>query len=599
MMLFVQKIKETYGAFSLKQKLAASYIVVFMLPLMVFICYLARLTTTSALEKTQASSISTLQQITSNVDVLLNSAVNISRMVVANSFVQEYYSTPATEGNATKRFSLKSQTAVFFDSIIEPKSNIHSIAIYTPQNDLITSGRLDERRLSNRYYDTKGRETSPPMTMTDSWGDLIGIDHFTVYSHDGETDCLSVLKPVILVRTGLPGGYAQINMDTQVILDFYQDIGYPKGGHIFFATPEGELISSKDVSPLYDGLSRQAFFQWAKENPNQGKVFQIGGVSYLVTSTRYDSIGWIAMGIIPMSAITNQALHQVLLSFGFLLFSVGTIALFSSLFISSITRPIDHLIASMEGAAQGDLSVSVEVTSRDEIAKLSSSFNNMIVEISRLVEEVSSEKLMKKQSQLLALQAQINPHFLYNSLESIKALIQLGQPQDAFDMTQSLEVFYRTSLSKGQTIIKLEEEFENVSHYLRIQKTRYFDRLDYEIHFDKALGEYPIAKLSVQPLVENAIYHGIRQIPSKGMILVDCRSEQQRIIISVEDNGPGFPGEKLDTLLEKGGTSYGLSNVNQRIKLYFGSAYGIRIDSTRKAGAKVELVLPMTMDRLF
>ena len=246
----------------------------------------------------------------------------------------------------------------------------------------------------------------------------------------------------------------------------------------------------------------------------------------------------------------------------------------------------------MNAAAQGNLDVEIPSFGNNEIGYLSHRFSSMLTQISSLILQVTQEKLARRESQLLALQAQINPHFLYNTLESIPSLISLKMYDEAIHMTHSLEFFYKTSLNSGKNVITLEKELQNVRNYLDIQKIRYRSLFEYSIECPQELLQNVITKLTIQPLVENAIYHGIRQQSKKGFIKINCTLSEGCIIISVFDNGPGFCESKINSVFSTPSASYGLFNVNERIHLYFGSSYGLSIDTSYTDGAGVIIRIP-------
>lgn len=212
-------------------------------------------------------------------------------------------------------------------------------------------------------------------------------------------------------------------------------------------------------------------------------------------------------------------------------------------------------------------------------------------QISRRVESLR-EKLRLTELQLL--QAQVNPHFLYNVLDVILWLVEADRKQDAVHMLEQLSLFFRTSLSKGEDIIPLKEEIKHTRSYMEIQQARFRDIMEYEIILPKDLEEFCIPKLTIQPLVENALYHGVKQKRGKSMIRVVCREQEADILIIVEDNGSGMKPERkmeVEQALNKEGNSagFGLAAVHERIRLYFGETYGVKIFSKYGEGTRIEV----------
>ena len=204
-----------------------------------------------------------------------------------------------------------------------------------------------------------------------------------------------------------------------------------------------------------------------------------------------------------------------------------------------------------------------------------------------------------RKADLRLLQEQINPHFLYNTLDTIIWLVEADQPQQAVDMVVTLSDFFRLVLSKGKEHISIKEEEQHISSYLKIQEVRYHDILEYEINIDKVLYEYQILKMTLQPLVENALYHGIKYKRAKGRIYISGEKENNMILLTVKDNGVGMEPEELEFLqkeirrpcqeTEKG---YGLANVNERLRIYYGPEYGLNIMSEKGRGTEVTVTIP-------
>lgn len=265
----------------------------------------------------------------------------------------------------------------------------------------------------------------------------------------------------------------------------------------------------------------------------------------------------------------------------------------------SITRPIRELSDVTNQVAKGNLQVRSKVTSGVEMGMLSDSFNTMIDKINDLLEQVTSEQIRLRKAEFQLLQAQINPHFLYNTLDAIIWLAEAGDQKKVVAMVGSLSEFFRTSLSRGEDIVPIGQELQHVRSYLEIQQTRYQDILQYEIDVPQELHKNLIPKITIQPLVENALYHGIKNQRRSGRIRISGKIEENQVVIQVEDSGIGMSRERLaqvrSGIYNKSSSKdeiYGLYNVNERIRLNFGEEYGMYLESTYMEGTVVKLVLP-------
>ena len=275
--------------------------------------------------------------------------------------------------------------------------------------------------------------------------------------------------------------------------------------------------------------------------------------------------------------------------------------MFSRKIMKGITEPIRRLSEATKQAGSGDFAVRAQEDSDDELAVLNTSFNQMVEKIGQLVEDIRVEQMNLRQTELKVLQAQINPHFLYNTLDSIIWLAEAGEKEQVVQMVSSLSDFFRTTLSKGRDYITLQEEEMHIRSYLQIQQFRYRDILKYDIQIPQKLHPCLILKLTLQPLVENALYHGIKNKRGMGHISVTGSEEEDRLIFCVRDNGIGMTTEQLahvramicgQQMDASNPSGFGLFNVNQRMQLNYGPLYGLEIDSVYGEGTIVTVVIP-------
>lgn len=265
----------------------------------------------------------------------------------------------------------------------------------------------------------------------------------------------------------------------------------------------------------------------------------------------------------------------------------------------SITMPITRISRVTDQVAKGNLSVRAAAESGAEARMLSDSLNAMIDKINELLDQVTTEQIRLRKAEFELLQAQINPHFLYNTLDTIVWLAEAGDQKRVVSMVGNLSDFFRTSLNQGKDIISIREELAHVRSYLEIQQVRYQDILRYEITVPEDLYEYKIPKITIQPLVENALYHGIKNKRGQGTITITGERSENGFVLYVRDNGIGVTQERLNEVragIQKlsytGKEIYGLYNVNERIRLNFGETYGISIESTYGEGTCVSISLP-------
>ena len=298
--------------------------------------------------------------------------------------------------------------------------------------------------------------------------------------------------------------------------------------------------------------------------------------------------------------VAASLLTTVRLLVGLLIVIIIFIYVFSKRLSQKITEPITELCDMTEKFAGGDFSVSYHTNSNDEMATLAESFNSMVKEIETLVEDIHKEQENAKDAELRLLQEQINPHFLYNTLDAIIWMTESGENQKAIQVIQELSSFFRISLSKGQSEITINNEREHVKSYLEIQRYRYQDIMDYEIDFEEEILDYHIQKLTLQPIVENALYHGIKNKRGRGMIKVTGKQEDGDIVFRVEDNGIGMNEEELQKLrllisgelVQDDQSGFGMANVEKRLRMLYGPSYGMTVESTYGEGTVVTVRIP-------
>ena len=301
-----------------------------------------------------------------------------------------------------------------------------------------------------------------------------------------------------------------------------------------------------------------------------------------------------------VSSDLNNQIQSFIVIIGLIVLILLILTVTMAFFITSgILQPINILYDAMQKISAGNLSARADVNSQDEIEILAKGFNDMAENMQQLISKIKEDEQKMRKADLRLLQEQINPHFLYNTLDTIVWLIEGNKNDEAVNMVVTLSDFFRLVLSKGREFISVKEEKQHISSYLEIQEVRYRDILEYDFQIDPMLYDYQILKLTLQPLVENALYHGIKYKRARGHIHVSGRKEGELLILTVSDDGVGMDEKELMQLrreierpcseTEKG---FGLANVNERIHMYFGMEYGMVIESVKGGGTTVTLTIP-------
>ena len=284
---------------------------------------------------------------------------------------------------------------------------------------------------------------------------------------------------------------------------------------------------------------------------------------------------------------------------GWILFVSIIIIIFIFGFISAkISHPIKQLEESMKMVEAGDFDIYIEVKGEDEVERLATAFNLMISKVRYLMGQIVIEQEAKRKSELDALQSQINPHFLYNTLDSIVWMAENEKSDGVITMVTALAKLFRISISRGKNIITVREEMEHAKNYLIIQKVRYKNKFEFEIIIQEEVLEYKTLKLILQPIIENSIYHGIEYMVDEGFIRISASITDGKLLYEIYDNGLGIEPEKLKNLLEykskdNAWSGVGVKNVHERIQLSYGTEFGLEIQSEIEEGTTVKIWLPL------
>lgn len=419
------------------------------------------------------------------------------------------------------------------------------------------------------------------------------IDNIFRYSAD---EVFSVSKAVVDSSTKQIKGVILIDIKLDVIKDIIENSKPGTAGFIYIMDSNKEIVYTPVNKVVYRIKN-----EWIDNINNEIIIKNINGENYQLTKINSEYTGWETIGVFPESESLRVIEYIKYYSFVVAILALIIAQILVIIFTKSIVNPIKKLKKLMRKAQEGDLTVSFNAKYNDEIGELGSSFNTMVKEINNLINLVQIEEKNKRIAEMNVLQAQIKPHFMYNTLDTIRWMAEEHNEEDIVEIIEAFTNLLRISLSKGKEIISVKEELSHVQSYLTIQKIRYEDKLDYEIDFDENILEYKLIKLILQPLVENAIYHGIKEKRGSGKISIIGKFEENAICFFVVDNGKGIEEDKLNKINcmlknkseNKSEIGYGIFNVNERIKLIYGDEYGLTYKSIYGEGTVAQLRHPI------
>ena len=542
-----------------------------------------------------------------NMEAYLNSYLeevdSIAKNVNYNYYLQDYLETVIKEeddyvdsgiGKNMRSYEMSSQA--FSDTLLS-RADISSIMIFGKKKMLLNRSMYTYQKVALDYskLDWYAKAVAKPQDAI-----ITGPNRHSFFDTDDEV--ISLSREVQSYENGTFRGVILINLNMNKITEICNSFQEKQENFICLINDKGELVYEQQ-----NGRERFAFDE--KENRQElntalGKTkescFRLNyrGEKYLVTRTDMKTTGWTLVSMVPYKSVMAETMAIS----GVMILAVAITLIVTLLLLNRIltgvVKPLKKLEKYMVQVNPDNMDQRMEILTDDEIGHLSMKFNQMMDRIRNLKEQVIEEQEDKRKYELQALQAQINPHFLYNTLDSI---IWMAETNDSniVAMTEALAKLFRISLNKGNEEISLERELEHVKNYLIIQSMRYADKFTYEISAEPGVERCRTIKLILQPIVENCIYHGIKKKRGTGKITIRAYRREQNLIIEVSDDGCGMPEEICRKILSDeieseniSGSGIGVKNVNERIQLRFGKKYGLSYSSEEGVGTTVTYVLP-------
>lgn len=389
-----------------------------------------------------------------------------------------------------------------------------------------------------------------------------------------------------------------IDLNFNSIRELSEDANLAASGYIYFISNDGEIIYHPNQQEIDSGEFLEDL-EGVSDHVYGTYISQFAGHERLTVIQTVNQTRWRIVGVAMMDEIMDDlgSFQTALLFISAVMIIISIIA--TTIISKHITRPLRRLESEMRKVETGDFEVSLPQSHSIEVESLSSSFRIMVARIKVLMKRIKATEEIKRQRELDALQAKINPHFLYNTLDSVIWMAETGDNHGVVKMVSALARLFRISIAKGHDVITLSEELLHVQNYLDIQSMRYKDKFTYSITIPPELENAPTIKLIVQPIVENSIYHGIKYLQEEGRIEIKAEAVDDGIKIIISDNGVGMKSETAAAILNpdqentvSSGNGIGLRNIDERIKLSYGEKYGLSIWSEPDEGTTVTILIP-------
>ncbi|MFC3803446.1 sensor histidine kinase [Cohnella sp. GCM10012308] len=581
-----------------------SYFLIILLPL-VAVSIFASLRSERILErKVNEQTVVALSSAMEAIDLTMDNLENMSMALATDTNLIELLNLtdPQLTGEMTLDFQ---KVLVQLTNMKSANSYLTQLSIYHAYSHTILSSKFGGRRVD----EIPGQDWYAELMQSHGKSRLLvpKRDEFNSYQQLDQTfqpGYVSLLRTMDPFKQGDRKSVLMITLDAAHLRKHLDTLIDGTDESVYLTTADDRLIVGA-------GSVDETMPAWESE----GDIVTVmpsakSGKSEMLVRYQSPSSGWTVILVKPAAAMYAETDQLRTFMYAIIAISVLLTIVISWIVYRGIASPLGALAYGMKQVRMGRLDTNLPNKREDEFGYLMSAFNDMALEQKNLIENIYEQQLLRLKAELRVLQSQINPHFLYNTLDSIYSMAENYEAEEISEMALNLSKFFRLSLSKGQDEFTVEETIEHLRYYLRVQELRFIDKLSVDIRIEEACKPYPVLKLLLQPIVENAILHGLEQKKKNGVVRIDGRMEAGRLRLAVSDNGKGIPPDRLryirdelDRLYAHAGQAwdqelkrndlYGLWNVKARLKLYYGDSAELTVDSIENEGTTVVLWIPI------
>ena len=587
-------IKNLYGNSHFRTKIIFNFLIInLIITVSIGIIYYYK--STSIIEEELTKSVDySVSRLSLDISAFTNRIMDISDSIATNPSIRKVLMDSMEKSSFEKQLNNYVVISDIYNSF-PYNSAIYRCRVYL-ENSFNSSRQtidfLNLREAAGENWFDKTKQLNGKLFWTNSYDFKSGDNRY-----EKLISCTRVLKDYN--QTDRIVSYVCIDVREKDFYNILSETEKAINGAIYLIGDDGEIVSCRETANIGKKIDMLDGFMLEELDTKNRRTMEIDGEMSLVITDKLPDLGWKLVAIISMQNFVdkNNVIFISLLQISLIAFLLSLVL--AALLSLNITGRIRKLIEYIHKIDVEKYEEPLEVVYKDEISELIMAFNHMVYENHVLVNEVYKKNLEKKGAEVKLLQAQINPHFLYNALDTANWMAQKYKARDIMKFLKLLSNFYRLSLSKGRNIVSIGDEIQHVKSYLQIQQIKSNDAIEACYNISEDILEYSIPKLILQPIVENAIIHGIQETEEqKGIIEIAGYCDNATVKLLVKDNGAGMTGDKLNQILQKIYTdndssgSYGLRNVNQRIGHYFGKDYGIKISSEEGIGTLVEVYFP-------
>ncbi len=527
-----------------------------------------------------------MNQVSRSVDSYLRGMMKLSDAI--------YYS--VVKNTDISEPSIGSQMKLLYDSNVD---SLENIALFSREGELLKA--VPAARLKTDLDVTQEEWFQETLKKTENLHFSLPHVQYIFDNAEGQYHWVISVSRAVEITQGayVSQGVLLLDIRYSSLEQLLNSVALGNAGYIYLIGDDGKLIYHPKNQLIDSGRVQENHRETVNWRDGiHEEIFQ--GEKRFVTVKTVGYTGWKLVGITPAKGISFSGVKTRLFIVFVILLILFLLVLINYYISSRITNPIHELENSVGELEDGNLEAEISIKGSYEIQHLGRSITSMAQQIQVLMKDIVAEHESKRKSEFDTLQSQINPHFLYNTLDIIVWMIENEQKSEAVKVVTALARFFRISLSRGKSIIRVSDELEHVRNYLMIQHMRFKNKFTYQIQADNDVLEMASLKLMLQPLVENAIYHGMEFMDGDGEILIRASKKGDELLFSIEDNGLGMCPEQVERLLtdtshvpSRRGSGIGVRNVNERIRLYFGEDYGLEIDSEPDEGTRIYIHLPV------